>query len=170
MTQRYRRHFLKEKDAKAVLREVSERLNVNLEENFKTKVNVEVVETEFAEIFLINGKPLLAKAEGKAFPTLIFNEIFPLTSKVVVDMGAVPHVCNGANVMAPGIVGFDGNFRKGDYVLIVDERHRKPIAVGEALYDAVEAKNVKQGIVVKNMHFISDRIWNFIKKLAEKAE
>ncbi|MEM3673458.1 MAG: DUF1947 domain-containing protein [Candidatus Bathyarchaeia archaeon] len=170
MTQKYRRHFLKGKDAKAVLREVSERLKVNLEEVFKAKLNVEVVETEFAEIFLIKGKPLLAKTEEKLFPTLICNEFFSLAPKVVVDMGAVPHICNGANVMAPGIVGLDGEFRKGDYVLILDERHRKPIAIGEILYDAVEAKNVKQGVVVKNMHFVGDKIWNFIRKLAEKTE
>jgi PUA domain protein len=170
MTQKYRRHFLKEKDKKTLLRDVSERLNANLEDIFKAKANIEVVETEFAEIFLINGKPLLAKAEGRAFPTLMFNEVFSFAPKVVVDMGAVPHVCNGANIMAPGIVCFDGEFRKGDYVLIVDERHRKPIAVGEVLYDAAEAKNVKQGVVVKNMHFVGDKIWSLIKKLAEKAE
>ncbi|MGB9714495.1 MAG: DUF1947 domain-containing protein [Candidatus Bathyarchaeales archaeon] len=170
MSKRYRRYFLKEKDAKTVLKEVSEKLSINLDEIFKAKVNIEVVETEFAEIFLINGKPLLAKAEGKAFPTLMFNEVFYFAPKVVVDMGAVPHVCNGANIMAPGIVCFDGEFKKGDYVLIVDERHRKPIAVGEALYDAVEAGNVKKGVVVKNMHFVGDKVWNFIKKLAEKAE
>jgi PUA domain protein len=163
MSQRYRRHFLKEKDAKAVLKEVYEKLNVNLEEIFKAKFNIEVIETEFAEILLINGKPLLAKIEGKVFPTLIFNEIFPMMPKVVVDMGAVPHVCNGANVMAPGIVAFDGEFRKGDCVLIIDERHRKPVAVGEILYDADMAKNVKHGVVVRNMHFVGDKVWNFIK-------
>jgi len=163
MSQRYRRHFLKEKDAKAVLKEVYEKLNVNLEEIFKAKFNIEVIETEFAEILLINGKPLLAKIEGKVFPTLIFNEIFSMMPKVVVDMGAVPHVCNGANVMAPGIVAFDGEFRKGGCVLIIDERHRKPVAVGEILYDADMAKNVKHGVVVRNMHFVGDKVWNFIK-------
>ncbi|MGQ9625087.1 MAG: DUF1947 domain-containing protein [Candidatus Bathycorpusculaceae bacterium] len=167
MPQKYKRHFLKEKDAKAVLREVSEKLNINLEEIFRAKVNIEAVETKFAEILLINSKPLLAKMEGKVFPTLMFNEILSLVPKVVVDMGAVPHICNGANVMAPGIVGFNGEFRKGDYVFIVDERHKKPIAVGEILYDADEAKNVKQGIIVKNIHFVGDKVWNFIKKLEE---
>jgi PUA domain protein len=165
MPQKYKRHFLKEKDTKAVLREVSEKLNINLEKIFEAKVNIEVAETEFAEILLINSKPLLAKMEGKVFPTLIFNEIFSLAPKVVVDMGAVPHICNGANVMAPGIVGFNGEFRKGDYVFVADERHKKPIAVGEILYDANAAKNVKQGIVVKNIHFVGDKVWNFIKML-----
>ncbi len=164
MSKRYERHFLKAKEAKSLLNRASEKLKVDLEQIFKTKVNVELVETEFADIFLINGKPLLVKAGEKLFPTLVFNDFLVLAPKVVIDMGAVPHVCSGANVMAPGIVRFKGEFRKGDYVIVVDERHGKPIALGEIVYDADNAKKISQGIVVRNIHFVGDRAWNFIKK------
>ena len=80
-------------------------------------------------------------------------------------MGAVPHVCNGANVMAPGIVRVEGDFGKGDLVLIVDEKHGKPLALGESLCDSGRARNTKQGVVVKSIHFVSDKIWNFAKSL-----
>jgi len=83
-------------------------------------------------------------------------------------MGAVPHVCNGANVMAPGIVRFEGNFRKDDFVFVVDERHGKPVAIGEVVYDVEAAKKATQGVVVKNTHFVGDKIWNFIKTLKSK--
>jgi PUA domain protein len=169
MPEKYRRHFLKAREARSLLNEASKKLKVDLAQIFKAKVNVELVETEFAEIFLINGKPLLVKAEENVFPTLIFNEFFTLAPKVVVDMGAVSHVCNGANVMAPGIVSFEGEFRKGDFVFVVDEKHGKPIAVGEIIYDMNVAKKVKHGIVVRNIHFVGDKIWNFIKKLAAKV-
>jgi len=169
MSEKYRRHFLKAKEAKILLNKASEKLRVDLEQIFKTKIKVELIETEFAQIFLINGKPLLSKAEEKVFPTLVFNEFFVLAPKVVIDMGAVPHVCNGANIMAPGIIRLEGEFRKGDYVFIIDEKHGKPIAVGEMIYDADTAKNVKQGIVVKNIHFVGDKTWNFIKKLTAKV-
>jgi PUA domain protein len=169
MIEKYRRHFLRTKEAKSVLERASEKLEVDLEQIFKAKANVEIVETEFAEILFINGKPVLVKAGENVFPTLIFNEFLALAPKVVVDMGAVPHVCSGANIMAPGIVRFDGEFRKGDFVLVVDEKHDKPIAVGEILYDVETVKMVSQGVVVRNIHFVGDRIWNFIKKLAAKA-
>jgi len=164
MAKRFRRYFLKAKESKAFLNEVSEKLGISLEQIFKVKVNFELVETGFAEIFLINGRPLLAKAGKNFFPTLVFNEFFVLAPKVVVDMGAVPHICNGANVMAPGIVRFEGEFRIGDFVFVVDEKHGKPLAVGEILFDVNEAKKIKQGSVVKNIHFVGDEIWNFIKK------
>jgi PUA domain protein len=80
-------------------------------------------------------------------------------------MGAVSHVCKGANVMAPGIRRFEGQFDKNDLVFIIDERHGKPLAIGEIAYDAEEAKTVKQGIVVKNVHYVGDRTWSLLKEL-----
>jgi len=165
MPRKYRRHFLRAKEEKSILSEASEKLKVDFNQIFKNKVELELVETDFAEIFLVNGKPLLFRIEGKILPTLIFNELFALMSRVVVDMGAVPYVCNGASVMAPGIVRFEGEFKKGDFVLVVDEKHGKVIALGEAVYDVDAAKKVAKGVVIKNIHFVGDKIWNFIKKL-----
>ncbi|MGQ9506645.1 MAG: DUF1947 domain-containing protein [Candidatus Bathycorpusculaceae bacterium] len=165
MQEKYRRHFLKGKEAKLLLNKIPEKIRVYLKQTLSSKVKVEIVETEFAEIYLFNGKPILAKAGEKIFPTLAFNEFSNSAPKVVVDMGAVPHICNGADVMAPGIVRFEGRFGRDDFVLIVDEKYGKPLAVGEALISIDEAEKTKQGVVVRNIHFAGDRVWNFIKKL-----
>jgi PUA-domain protein len=165
MPKKYRRHFLKAKEVKSVVNEASEKLKVDFNQIFRSKVKMELVETDFAEIFLINGKPLLFRIEGKILPTLIFNELSASVCRVVVDMGAVPYVCNGASVMAPGIVRFEGGFKKGDLAFVVDEKHGKAIAVGEAVYDVDTAKKVTKGVVMENIHFVGDKIWNFIKKL-----
>ena len=165
MSKRSRRYFLKEKETKNFLEKLKQKLKFDIKRLFKTKVKIEIVETEFAEIYLINGRPLLAKSEEHVLPLLVFSELLAFAPKVVVDMGAVPYVCNGANVMAPGIVRFEGEFRKGDFVFVVDEKHGKPLAVGKIEYDVKEVKNVNHGVVVKNLHFVSDKIWNLIKKL-----
>lgn len=164
MPRKYRRHFLKAKEAKSILNGASEKLKVDFKQIFKDKVDMELIETNFADILLVNHKPILVGIQGKIFPTLLFNEIFDLMPKAVVDMGAVPHVCNGANVMAPGIVRFEGEFKKGDLVLVVDEKHGKTIAIGEVAYNSDAAKKARQGTVVTNFHFIGDRIWSFLKK------
>jgi len=169
MPEKFRRYFLKTKEAEALLNKASEKLKVNLKQIFKAKTNVELIQTEFAEIYLINNKPSLVKIGENFFPTLVFNEFLALAAKVVVNMGAVPYICNGANVMAPGIVRFEGQFREGDFVLVADEKHGKPIAVGEIIYDMDAAKKATHGIVVRNVHFVGDKIWNFIKQLEAKA-
>ena len=165
MPKKYRRHFLKTKEARLLFEEASERLETDLNDLFNGKVDVELIETNFADIFLVNDRPLLVKAKEAFFPTLVFDEILALSPKVVVDMGAVPRICNGADVMAPGIVRFEGEFEKDNLVFVVDERHGKPLAVGKAVCDVNTAKTVKRGVVVKSIHFVGDNVWNFIKNL-----
>ncbi|MDH5483293.1 MAG: DUF1947 domain-containing protein [Candidatus Bathyarchaeota archaeon] len=169
MPKKYRRHFLKAKDAKIILNKASKRSKIELEKIFITKSGMELIETDIGEIFLLNGKPLLVEIGENIFPTLLFREFLALVPKVVVDMGAVPHVCNGADVMAPGIIRFEGEFGKGDLVSVVDEKYGKPIAIGETVHDADAAKKITQGIVVKNIHFVGDDVWNFIKKFDDKT-
>ncbi len=165
MAQKQRRYSLKSKQAKLLLNEVSERLNINVEALFGPRVNVEIVESSVGNVYLVNEKPLFFNLEERLWPTLLFQDFVSLAPKIVVDMGAIPYVCNGADVMAPGIVRVEGEFAMGDLVLIVDEKHGKPLAVGESLLDSYNVRNTKQGAVVKNVHYVSDKIWNFIKTL-----
>jgi len=167
MPQKQRRYSLKSKDAKLILNEVAERLKVNVDALFGSKAKVEVVKVEFGQIYLIGGNPLFFKVGERVLPTLLFQDFAALAPKVVVDMGAVPYVCKGADVMAPGIVRVEGEFGKGELVLVVDEKHGKSLALGESLYDSETARSTKQGAVVKNFHFVSDKIWNFVKTLTE---
>jgi PUA domain protein len=166
MPQKQRKHSLKSKQIKQILNEISEKLKVNVEALFGPKPNVEIVESDVGNVYLVNDEPFFFNVEKKMLPTLLFQDFVSRASKIVVDMGAIPYVCNGADIMAPGIVRVEGEFSKDDLVLIVDEKHGKPIAVGESLYDSASVRNAKQGAVVKNVHFVSDRIWNFIKTLA----
>lgn len=167
MPTKQRRYSLKSKQAKLILNEIAERLKVNVEALFGLKANVEVVEADVGKIYLVNGKPLFFKVGERTLPTLLFQDFASRAPKIVVDMGAVPYVCNGADVMAPGIRRVEGEFGKGDLVLVVDEKHGKLLALGESVYDAESARKTKQGVVVKTLHFVSDKIWNFVKTLAE---
>jgi PUA domain protein len=167
MSQKHRRYSLKSKEAKQIITQASEKLKVNLEDIFGSKANVEVAEADSIQLLLISGKPLLFKVGDAVWPTLMADEILTQSPKVVVDMGAVRFVCNGADVMAPGIVRYEGEFSKGDVVRVVDEKHGKPLAIGEILYNTKEAKDTKQGAVVKNIHYVSDKIWNFAKTIVE---
>ena len=158
-----RRHFLKEKEAKRFLLEISKTLGTDIEQLLGSKTGVEVNETEIAEIFFFNGRPLLARSNGVLFPTLYFEELFSVIPKIVVDMGAVPYVCKGADVMAPGVRAIKGEFKENDLLLIVDERHGKPLAVGVALFGSEDMKALDSGKIVKNLHYVGDKLWNYLR-------
>ncbi len=167
MSQKYRRYSLKAKEAKQILAQASEKLHINLEDIVGAKANVETVETDFGEVLLIEGKPMLFKIGAEVSPTLLATEILAQVPKVVVDMGAIPHVCNGADIMAPGIVRYEGEFSKDDFVLVIDVKYSKPLAIGKALHNTETAKSTKKGVTVKNVHYVGDVVWNFIKTLPE---
>ncbi|MCW4002219.1 MAG: DUF1947 domain-containing protein [Candidatus Bathyarchaeota archaeon] len=163
MPRKPRRHFLKDKEARKLFILFSQRLKTNVEELYGSRPRIEVNETETAEIFVINGKPLFARLDDELFPTLVFKEAFPFITKIVVDMGAVPYVCKGADIMAPGILRIEGEYEENDLLLIVDERHSRPLAMGVALHNSQTIKNMRHGKIVRNIHHVGDRLWNALK-------
>jgi PUA-domain protein len=158
-----RRHFLKEKDAKKFLLEVTDKLGAEVEELLGSKIHVELDEAENTEVFIINGKPVIARSDGTLFPTLTFKEFLSVIPKVVVDMGAVPYVCKGADVMAPGVVVIKGEFEADNLLVVVDERHSKPLALGVALFSSETMKTINRGKTIRILHYVGDRLWNYMK-------
>jgi PUA-domain protein len=167
MPTKHRRYPLKPKEAKQILEEASQKIRLNLEGIFSTKVNVEVVESELGSIYLISGKPILYKLDEKILPTLLFADFISRAPKVIVDMGAIPYVCKGATVMAPGIVRIEGEFSAGDLVIVTDMKHGKALALGESLMDSATARQTKKGPVAKTLHYVSDKMWDYIKTLSD---
>ena len=167
MPSKQRRYALKTKDAKKVLSEAQTKMKLDLDALFGSKAIVEVVESELDEVYLIGGKPLFFKAGDMVLPTLLFTEFTSKAPKIVVDMGAVPYVCKGATVMAPGIVHIAGEFEKGDLVLVVDVKFGKALALGESLMNSSMARQTKKGPIVKTMHYVGDKIWDYTKTLTE---
>jgi PUA domain protein len=80
--------------------------------------------------------------------------------RVAVDRGAIPFVTSGADVMRPGIVRCDSAIAAGDLVLVVDEAHGKPLAVGTALHPGSELVG-GAGKGVKVLHYVGDEVWSF---------
>ena len=154
---------MKDKEGRKLLLEFSEKLGTDIQQLLGYKTLIEIDETEIAKIFIINGRPLLARSDGELFFTLLFEEIFLLVPKIMVDMGAVPYVCKGADIMAPGILSIEGEFEQNTLLVVVDERHRKPLAVGISLFNSEEMKNLKRGKTVKILHYVGDKLWDQLK-------
>jgi predicted ribosome-associated RNA-binding protein Tma20 len=43
----------------------------------------------------------------------------------------------------------------------------KSLALGESLMDSETARSTKKGSVVKTLHYVSDKIWDYTKTLTE---
>jgi PUA domain protein len=155
-----KRHRLGKKETKELLEHISDTLGKKARKVTLQDRSLEVVDLSPTEkIFLLNEKPILIETGGQTIPALLNGSLLDLFPSVLVDMGAVPHVCNGADVMAPGIIRVEGEFVAGMLVVIRDERHHKAIAIGRSLYDSNQFRKKKHGRMVENLHFVGDDIW-----------
>ena len=112
------RHHLKNKEIKEILNELKEVFTSSF---FDIKSSVEKGYVEEFEVILIDDEIDFIINEGKTFFTLRgLNKYNPKERFVMVDMGAVKFVTNGADIMSAGVIDADENIEEGDQVWICD--------------------------------------------------
>jgi len=148
-----KRHVLRRKDARSVIEIASKYL---AGQSFS---KVEEAETEEGStIILLDDEITLFRLESDFYPTLRCKCVDFLPA-VIVDMGAIPFVCKGADVMAPGITEIKTPFEEDAIVVIRDVKHGKALAIGKALRSSTSIMMEKKGKVIKNLHYVGDKIW-----------
>ena len=150
------RHHLKGSDARKIVAAIEPFLS---DPSSLRKASLELAETDDEiDLIFVDGRPLIMMMEGTPFFTVLGAiELKPSKKLVIVDSGAVRFIANGADVMNPGIVFADQDISMGDLVVIVEERHKKPLAVGRALVPGAEMHG--EGKAVKSLHHVGDQIW-----------
>ena len=149
---------LKDKERKQLQREFIERYPTS-EKFLQSGSAIEEQIVGDDRVFLLDGKPRIVRTKFGLFPSLKFDDFVNSLPIVVVDMGAVAHVANGANVMRPGIREIRNDFGKGALLLIVDEKFGKHIALGLADMDSGAMRSMDKGKVVVNVHYVGDELW-----------
>jgi PUA domain protein len=115
---------------------------------------------------IITAKDIMVLKIGENYlPFLSQKELLEKFPHVMVDMGAVKFMCNGANVMRPGIRSYS-EFDKEQIVCVIEESQHKFLAVGKALVPSLELKTMERGEVIKNLHYISDKFWEIGKTIS----
>ncbi len=116
---------------------------------------------------IITAKDIMILKIGDVqLPFLSQKELLEKFPHVMVDMGAVKFMCNGANVMRPGITSYS-EFEKDQIVCVIEESQHKFLAVGKAMVPSSELESMEKGEVVKNLHYISDKFWEIGKTISE---
>ena len=143
-----------------ILNQISKKWNRNLP---KIK-NIKVHYVDHNAQILVGVNFKILRLEDEFIPFLSESELLESFPNVTVDMGAVKFMCNGANVMRPGIKNHTV-FSKDEIVCIVEESQHKFLAVGKSLIDSSEMEQMTKGEVLKNLHYISDKYWEISKTI-----
>ncbi len=115
---------------------------------------------------LLVGDKIIAVqlAPDLIIPHLTQHELLNHFASVEVDMNAVKFVCNGANIMRPGITDFT-TFKESEIVLVKDQTHKKELAVCISLVNDENARKMEKGVVLNNVHHIGDIYWEMKKTI-----
>ncbi len=155
--------ILKERDSKPLVEELR-RLSGLSHISGKSRVELEPVKD--GEVVFVDGQPLALRRKGELVPVLVNTAALDGLPRVTVDMGAVPHVVGGADIMAPGVRNVKGEFSPNELVVVVDEKHGKFLAVGRALVQSNTILGARKGKVIENLHYVGDAAWETVKAFA----
>ena len=150
---------LKDKESKQLIKDFTSKYPSSAELLNSVKHLEELVIDDVA-VFFADGKPWIIRTKMGLLPSLKFDAVLNALPRIIVDMGAVPHVANGAQIMRPGISQIEGRFVKDALIVILDEKYRKTIALGIADVDSNTMQSMSRGRVISNIHYVSDLIWN----------
>lgn len=153
-------HPLSKSESSEILEIISSQWKIELPK-IKTLVKYEIDD----ETSIITGDKFMAIRNGEIYlPFLSETTLLEKFPKITVDAGAIRFVCNGANVMRPGIKKYT-DFQKDQVICIVEEAHNKFLAIGKSLIPSDEMPNITKGEVIKNLHYVSDKYWESAKMI-----
>jgi len=158
---------LKGKESKQLIREFLEQYPASAD-SLNAAIHLEELIVPDGAIFFVDGRPLILRTKRGLIPSLKFDSVVNALPKVIVDMGAVRHVANGAQIMRPGIRQIEGRFSKDDLVAIQDEKYRKTIALGAAEVDSELMQSMDKGRVIDNIHFVGDDLWTSFSETSKQ--
>jgi PUA-domain protein len=149
----HRRRSMKRKAAKELLEDLHKKFP------YVEAEKIEEAKFEDKIIFYLDNRIEFVRDRNGIYPYIGGKYVNRLPT-VVVDMGAIPYVCNGADIMAPGIVEIKKPFIEGEFVVIRDVNYGKSLAVGKAIKSSTEIENSKKGKVISNLSYVGDKLWN----------
>ena len=150
--------------SKSETSKIFEQINLQWKIELPKQKNVKTHDVNEKGLIITGNGITAVKIGDDILPFLDDSQILEKFPYVTVDMGAVKFVCKGANIMRPGITKFS-DFESGEIVCVVEESQNKFLAVGKAEMSSKELEGIKNGEVIKNMHYISDIFWESKKEI-----
>ena len=156
------RNHLSKKDKRTLFTQLADLFGEEVEDSIKRDLIIEEVKTNEGTYIVANRRIWVFEFKNKKIPTIHYlrNHAYSLP-KIVVDIGAIKFITNGADVMAPGIVFFDESIKEGSIVIIHEEKANSILGVGQSLISSKDFSKTKKGKVIKNLHHLRDSIWEY---------
>jgi predicted RNA-binding protein (TIGR00451 family) len=158
-----KRWTLSHRDSADMIQGIEDSLGVRLDLAKSTQALC--AEPEGGVVFVTLDGMEFVQAGGKFIPFLGSPQALGLFPEAVVDDGAIKFLLNGADVMRPGIRKLGEWGPSGRLVVVREEKKGRAIAVGVSTVPSEEARTMRKGSCLKNIHHVGDRYWSLHKSL-----
>ena len=155
-------NLISKSETASIMKQISEEWKIELP---KIK-NLRFHHITDSEIIITGDGITAIKIDDKILPHLSEIELLKKFPYITVDMGAIKFVCKGANIMRPGITKLT-DFNDGEIICVVEESNNKFLSVGIAKMSSIKANSTETGMVVENLHYISDKFWETRKEIKD---
>lgn len=157
-----KRKILSKKEKKLLLEDLISEYGEVISSHIELSTMLEEVSTDEGILIAKSGKIWFFNSDGYILPSIYFlrESGFELP-EIVVDIGAIKFITNGADVMSPGVVLFNKEISKGTLVVIKEEKANSIIGVGSSLINSEDFNKSQKGKIVKLIHHLKDKIWSF---------
>ena len=157
-----KRIALKSSEAKRVLQEFGQKFPA-FAADLHSKQVVEEIDVENGKLYILENKPFAVSTASGLFPSLLNDDVLRTLPSITVDMGAIPHICNGADIMRPGIRVINGEFGEGAVLLVKDIKFGKSIGICIAEASSESMQTMGKGKAAQNVHYVGDSFWQAMK-------
>ena len=155
--------------SKKNVRDISRRL-VDFGFTLTLKEDLEYLELRSGEkLYLLRNKPLIIEMGNEYIPSLFSCNLFKLPV-IWVNHGATPHIINGADLMAPGVVKVVGQLAEGKVAVVTEQSKNIPLAIVKVLGNWDEMLRVGRGKIARNIHHINDKVWRAVMEVMKEEK
>jgi predicted RNA-binding protein (TIGR00451 family) len=117
-----------------------------------TKLNNQIL------VYTVNGDVVFFEVQKMLIPTLSAVQKWNLVKPIFCPTAATEYLMGGADLMWPGVLLQDKEFKKGQIVCVVAAGNPTPFAIG-----IMEGKVEEKGKACKIVHIFNDFLWRWAK-------
>lgn len=155
----------KNKLSNSSIKQIKTQFPVDLSEFIAKEDTFESIKTVDKVSYVFrNGVPVFQMDGNRYMPTVKCIHLVPsMLTKVVVDKGAIKHLINGADVMAPGLrhpTSVYPPVSVGELVAIYGCDKHTALGVGEIVMDNSQVEEKKTGVAIKLLSHLGDKIYS----------
>ncbi|KAI5189571.1 malignant T-cell-amplified sequence [Nematocida sp. AWRm77] len=148
------------------IKQIKAQFDANLSVLLGKEEVLESIKTPEKETFILrNGIPIIHVESDRYVPLVKCVHMAPdMLTKVVVDEGAIKHLINGADVMAPGLLQTTSEYpsvSENDLVAIYGYGKTHALGVGVVVMSSSQVEEIRNGVAIKIVSRLGDKLYSY---------